>query len=499
MMVQTITLTELEYLVNVRGIKNIYINTPTGYETISDTYRKYSTGRCLLFSDKTELRCADKHLIKHNNTWKHAEDFQLGNVIHLDDGSYKKVINIIKLPEQEWIDFTVTAEHSSYYHNSILHHNSGKSHQIYLVIRYLLEYTDYKILLLVPKINLVEQMAKDFISYVKDDYDISQDIHKIIGGKEKFVEKRLIISTYQSLLPLVTNKGNKYNPEEIQNFFESFDCFICDEVHYSTGKSITSIIERMQNNCKMRIGYTGTLNNSKIHELQLKGLYGNIYTATTSRALQDIKVQSELNIEIHILEYSVDEIKYVHESCSTYQKEIDYILSNPKRNRYIAETALKQTNNVLIMFYKISHGALIKERLKALAEQYDKKIVYIAGDIGLEEREDIRKLLGQQNNLILLATYGTIQEGFNAPNIHTIIFAHPFKGKIRNLQSIGRGLRRIEGDKEIIKLIDLSDNLVKKSKTGKIQKANYVYKHLLERLKIYDAEDFPYESKAIML
>lgn len=499
MNVTTVSLEELDYLVNKNQINNMRIDTPTGYEIISDTYRKYSTGKYILFSDGTMLKCADKHLIKHNYSWKHADEFRLGDILHLDDGSYKKIISIKDLPEQDWIDFTIQAEHSSYYLDGILHHNSGKSHQIYLVIRYILKYTDYKILLLVPKINLVEQMEKDFKSYINDGYNIIDDIHKIYGGVDKFNDKRIVISTYQSLIPLIANKNAKYDRESVMDFFKSFECFICDEVHYSTGKSITSIIEMLQENCKIRIGYTGTLNDSKIHELQLKGLYGPIYTATTSKELQDIEVQSELNIEVHILEYPQNEMQYVHDICKTYQKEIDFMLSNSSRNDYIVNTALNETNNTLIMFYKIAHGKLLRSKLIEKAEQYNKKIVYIAGEIKLEERELIRELLSTENNLILLATYGTIQEGFNAPNIHTIIFAHPFKGKIRNLQSIGRGLRRIENSKEQIKLIDIGDNFVKKNKKGKITKMNYCYKHLLERLKIYEAENFAYVSKSFRL
>ena len=67
-----------------------------------------------------------------------------------------------------------------------------------------------------------------------------------------------------------------------------------------------------------------------------------------------------------------------------------------------------------------------------------------------------------------------------------IIFASPTKSRIRNLQSIGRGLRR--GDQKVqCKLFDIGDDLSWKSKK------NYTLNHLIERVKIYNEEGFDYK------
>ena len=57
---------------------------------------------------------------------------------------------------------------------------------------------------------------------------------------------------------------------------------------------------------------------------------------------------------------------------------------------------------------------------------------------------------------------------------------------MRNLQSIGRGLRTADG-KDEARLFDLVDDLRYKSWK------NYSIEHFGERLKVYNEEEFPYK------
>jgi superfamily II DNA or RNA helicase len=76
--------------------------------------------------------------------------------------------------------------------------------------------------------------------------------------------------------------------------------------------------------------------------------------------------------------------------------------------------------------------------------------------------------------------------GINIRNLHNIVFASPSKSRIRNLQSIGRGLRKGENKSEAV-LFDIADDF----RSGKF--INYTLKHLIERLKVYDQEKFEYK------
>jgi len=87
--------------------------------------------------------------------------------------------------------------------------------------------------------------------------------------------------------------------------------------------------------------------------------------------------------------------------------------------------------------------------------------------------------------VIVIGSYGCMSTGINIRNLHNIIFASPSKSRIRNLQSIGRGLRK--GDnKTQCNLYDIGDDL-----TWKTRK-NYTLYHMIERIKIYADEEFDY-------
>lgn len=378
--------------------------------------------------------------------------------------------------------------------------SSGKSNIIYLIVRFLLEYTDLKILLLVPSTGLVEQMVSDFASYVNDGYDIESQCHKIYGGKEKGTDKRITVSTWQSLHMIgdLDKNGNQLGlPFDLSYF--NHDVLICDEVHTATGDSILKIIDKLQDNSKIRLGFTGSLDDSKIMLMQLKACFGSVHVTTTSRELQDSGVQSELSIEINLLKYTNETLELFNKTKKTYPQEIKWLITNKDRNDFIINRALGLTNNTLILFHNISHGKALKKELEIYAERYNKKILYIAGEIKTDKREEIRQEIELSDNLILLASFGTFKQGINAPNLHTVIFAHPFESTITNIQSIGRGLRRIAGKKEKIKLIDIGDDLRYAKKSGSAVKQNYALKHLYSRISIYEKEQFDYKTKKVVL
>ena len=74
--------------------------------------------------------------------------------------------------------------------------------------------------------------------------------------------------------------------------------------------------------------------------------------------------------------------------------------------------------------------------------------------------------------------------------MHNIVFSSPSKSRIRNLQSIGRGLR-LKDNKSDATLYDISDDMT----YNKIP--NYTLRHFWERLNIYKEEKFNYETHNI--
>jgi superfamily II DNA or RNA helicase len=122
----------------------------------------------------------------------------------------------------------------------------------------------------------------------------------------------------------------------------------------------------------------------------------------------------------------------------------------------------------------------------------DKQVSFVHGGVDATRRETIRELTEKSDNAIIVASYGTFSTGINIRNLHNIIFASPSKSRIRNLQSIGRGLR-LKDNKTHATLYDIADDLTYN------EKENYTLAHFRERINIYSEEDFDYEIHNIEL
>jgi superfamily II DNA or RNA helicase len=339
---------------------------------------------------------------------------------------------------------------------------SGKSLMIYSIVRYFTE-RDKKILLVVPTTSLVEQMYKDFEDY---SWNAEDYCHKIYSGKEKTTDKNVIITTWQSI----------YNLN--RKFFEDFDVVIGDEAHQFKSKSLVGIMTKLDNT-KYRYGFTGTLDGSQTHKWVLEGLFGPSYKVTQTKDLIEKGHLSKLDIKVLLLKH--DEHKF-----NEYEEEIQYLITHEKRNNFIKNLVLDLKGNSLVLFNRVeSHGQPLYELINSSASK-DRKIFFVYGGVDVEERERVRAITEKEDNAIIVASYGTFSTGINIKNLHNVIFASPSKSRIRNLQSIGRVLRKGNNKTQAV-LYDIADDITYKSRK------NYTLNHLIERIKIYNEEKFNYE------
>ena len=329
---------------------------------------------------------------------------------------------------------------------------SGKSLIIYLLARYY----NKKTVIIVPTTSLVEQMAKDF-----EDYGYYKKICKIYSGQPIF-DSDITITTWQSF-----SKAPK-------NVLESFDVVFGDEAHLFKANVLKGILEKMKKTA-IRFGTTGTLDGSECHRLQLEGMFGPVKKVISSKQLMDEGTIADIDIHCIILK---------HKKCHTmsYQEEMDYLVSSEHRNMFITNLVASLKGNTLVLFqYVEKHG----EVLYPLLDGRVKDLHYVYGGTDTEDREKVRGLVEKSDDNVILASYGTFSTGVNIKRIDNIVFASPSKSKIRNLQSIGRGLRKTEG-KDSMRLFDIADDL---------QCDNYTLRHLKDRINIYNEERFPYEIK----
>ena len=345
---------------------------------------------------------------------------------------------------------------------------SGKSLMIYAVVRYYAE-KNKKILLVVPTTSLVEQMFKDFQDY---GWDAENYCHRIYAGKEKTNENPVTITTWQSIYKLK------------RPFFKDFEVVIGDEAHLFKSKSLISIMTKMDA-AKYRFGFTGTLDGTQTHKWVLEGLFGPSYKVTQTRELIDKGHLSKLQIHILIL-------KHKPRKFEVYEEELQHIITHQKRNNFIKNLVLDLKGNTLVLFSRVeTHGQPLYELINN-SIQNDRKVFYVHGGVDAEERERIREITETEKNAIIVASYGTFSTGINIKNLHNVIFASPSKSRIRNLQSIGRVLRKGDSKTQAV-LYDIADDITH------LSRRNYTLNHLIERIKIYNEEKFNYEIVQIDL
>ena len=344
---------------------------------------------------------------------------------------------------------------------------SGKSLIIYTLIRWHL-FHERNILIIVPTTSLVEQLFKDFQDY---GWNAREYVNKIYAGKERYRESPVVISTWQSIY------------KEPRNFFNRFDVVIGDEAHLYKAKSLTKLLTKMHS-CKYRIGLTGTLDGMQCHQLQLEGLFGPVEKVIRTDELQKKGYLSDLKINVLVCKHEYVEFE-------NYQEEIEYIITHQKRNKIIVNLASDLSGNTLVLFNYIErHGDVLRDMLNS--KKGNKKLFYIHGGTDTSEREMVREICEVTSNAIILASYGTFSTGINIKNLHNVIFASPSKSRIRNLQSIGRTLRKHDS-KARAYLYDFADDISNE------YNRNMTLNHMVFRIKTYNDEKFDYSITEINL
>ena len=355
---------------------------------------------------------------------------------------------------------------------------SGKSLIIYTLLRHYLNLIpkEQKVLIIVPTIGLVSQMFSDICDYAGKDtrWNPREQTHMMYAGKEKNTKKKVVISTWQSL--------HKLPPE----YFQQFGTVFGDEAHLFKSKSLRSIMTKLTR-CPYRIATTGTLDGMLTHKLVIEGLFGPTKKVVTTKKLMERDLLSNLTIDCLVLNYTGSDRQRMRRM--PYQDEIDWLITDSRRNNFICDLAKNTKGNTLVLFQFVEkHGKVLNEMLKDCG----KPVFFIHGGTDVEQRENARKISETIDNGIIIASYGTFSTGVNIKRLNNIVFASPSKSRVRVLQSIGRQLRK-SVHKSTARLYDIVDDLSWK----KYQ--NHTLRHFFERRKIYDAEKFDYKVISIPL
>ena len=447
----------------------------------SPSYKKrYWDGKIRLFNVQTKeiyiglLDRIVQFCKDHGYTYEFKDNKYYGLPFEVNDGISKEGVKdyVTAISRHKPRDYQIDGVYDALRHNRKLLISptaSGKSLMIYSLVRYYVE-KQQNILIVVPTTSLVEQMYKDFEDY---GWNVGSYCHKVYAGKERETDSQVIITTWQSIYKLPTQ------------YFSRFNVVIGDEAHQFKSKSLISIMTKLAN-AKYRFGFTGTLDGSQTHKWVLEGLFGPSYKIIKTDELMSKGHLAKLDINVILL-------KHLPNKFETYEDEVKYIIGHERRNRFIKNLALDLKGNTLILFARVEgHGQPLYELINNSNQIENRHVFFVHGGVDTEDREKVREITEKENNAIIVASYGTFSTGINIKNLHNVIFASPSKSRIRNLQSIGRVLRK--GDKKTkATLYDIADDISFKSRK------NYTLNHLIERIKIYNEENFNYDIVNIPL
>lgn len=347
----------------------------------------------------------------------------------------------------------------------ILPTSAGKTFVMATIVRSIQRQRDNaKTLILVPDIQLVTQSYSDFIEYGIPEKEIT----KWTGSYEPDPSASIVIANIQIL----------QSEKQDLSLLKDIKLLIIDEVHkLKQGNKVNKIVDQIT--AKYRFGLTGTMPDNKIDEWNILGKIGKVIYKKQSIDLRDQNYISQVHVAVIKVTYT-NLPKFTKPNASSptagYEEEIQFLQTNTFRNELITKIVNGVDKNTLIMVDRIAHG---EELLKVLTANTRKKVYFVHGEIEIEEREEIRKLMEEQNDVVCVAISKIFSTGINIKNLHNIVFAAIGKAKIKIIQSIGRSLRK-HASKKRATIFDIGDNL------------RYGNSHLAERLDLYNSEQIPF-------
>jgi superfamily II DNA or RNA helicase len=375
---------------------------------------------------------------------------------------------------------------------------SGKTLITYLIFKILFETkkinSDNKLLIVVPRIGLVNQTADKFLEYNKKQY--KEYVRKLnikrIGGKHKFKESEwnaahIIITTNQSLKNISAE------------YLHNVNCLIIDEAHtalaHTTYKNIQKCI-----NAEYKIGLSGTL------DINYDDGFGNRYSDLflieerigplifKYKTVEQIEQGYAPDVVVNrvILQYPnntefIRNYNYIRKNGKTlypnrdqlgqklFKLEKEFIYSSNERSKAVADIINAFKNNTLVLFQDIKNG--FGEKLYTnICNRTHFNVYYIDGEVSNEDRTQIINKVENDPKACLVATYGTFSTGIDVSRIFNIVLAESYKSQVLIKQTVGRGIRAY-ANQQSIHLWDILDEFGK-----------YSIKHGDQRVKIYEDE-----------
>lgn len=317
-------------------------------------------------------------------------------------------------------------------------------------------------IVIVPSRKLVEQ--------TKEDYELIGLDTGVFYGKEKVIDKKHTICTWQSLDRLSKKSKDGLSDIEMEEFFKDVVAVIVDEAHASKADSLKNLLSHTFKNIPIRWGLTGTIPKDKMHSTCIEAMLGPVVFEISAAELQEKGILSKCQVDVIQLH---DTNKF-----TDYRAESAYLNKDENRLLYLATLleAIIENGNTLVLVNNIETGNILEQMLL----EKKQNVAFVHGSTKDGERDDHYDSIQEANDKIIIATYGVASVGINIPRVFNLVLFEAGKSFIRCIQSIGRSLR-LAHDKDFANIYDFCS-------TNK-----YSTKHLKERVQFYNEAKYPVE------
>ena len=380
---------------------------------------------------------------------------------------------------------------------------AGKSLVVYLLVRWFLEKHNYRVLILVPNMSLVEQIYNDFIEYGW--FGLKAHVSRLhsqvpkMSKEEKEMLKELEIVPDNMLRSCVISTWQTMQYKLDSGILEKYDAVIVDEAHTAQADVLAKIITACKNT-EYRIGLSGTLCKNEDLNDQLEGniIVGAIgKTDMIVRPIDLIRrgILTPCKIVSILVQY--DEMSRLAAKRMKFQSEVEATSLSGSTigavRMLIDANRIRTEHNTVILVKNLKLLASLMDMINSEYPQF--KTLDYHGKIKASRREEIRKLLSMDNGYIVIASYPTFQAGINVPKLDNLVLGQGSSSPVRVRQSIGRILRRHK-DKKIAYVYDVVDDLRHRGPRAKKPSMNHSFKHY-ELRKSYYLDD-EYEVTEVM-
>ena len=321
----------------------------------------------------------------------------------------------------------------------------------------------FKCVVLVPDLGLVSQTYDEFLNC-----GITFKLTKWTGKIKPDLTANVVIC----------NIGIVQSQFDANDWLKYVDVLIVDECHkIKASNKISKIVSKIRTPNKY--GFTGTLPENNLDKWSIIGKLGPVIYEKTSYELRMEDYLANVHVKVLNLQY-IRGPRY--NSDDAYREELDYTYESTFRNDLLTKLCEKLENNTLILVNHIKHGEQLMDHLSLLK---NKQVYFIRGEVEVEERDKIKKIMEKDSNVVCVAISAIFSTGINIKNLHNIVFAAGGKSFIRTVQSIGRGLRKHLSKNKLI-IFDICDRL------------RYGIRHYEKRKDIYDTEKIKYTETNIV-